>query len=71
MNNKKLNGIVMKELLKSGKEGGLGGIEMLDGVVMSDEEWNPQNVGISLSVVRALTLVVRSGFVCDCTNDVG
>lgn len=51
VNNKKLNGIVMKELLKSGKEGGLGGIELVDGVVMSDEEWTPQNVGLPFSLV--------------------
>lgn len=80
MHNKKLNGIVLKELLKSGKEGGLGGIEMVDGVVMSEEEWNPQNVRCSWTlrilflpflfsllsklVMIATTILIRW---CDCS----
>lgn len=44
VHDKKLNGIVLKELQKAGREGGLGGIEIIDGVVMSEEEWTPQNV---------------------------
>ncbi len=41
---KKLNGIVLKELQKAGREGGLSGIEIIDGVVLSGEEWTAQNV---------------------------
>lgn len=41
--NKKLNGIVLKELQSVGKAGGLMGIEIIDGVVLADEEWTPAN----------------------------
>jgi long-subunit acyl-CoA synthetase (AMP-forming) len=40
----KLNGIVLKEVQKAGRESGLAGIEIIDGIVMADEEWTPQNV---------------------------
>jgi long-chain acyl-CoA synthetase len=42
--NEKVNGAVLREMQKAGKNGGLTGIEMIDGVVLSDEEWTPQNV---------------------------
>lgn len=41
--NKKLNGIVLKELQNAGRQGGLAGIEIIDGVVMADEEWTSAN----------------------------
>lgn len=41
---KKLNGIVLKEMQAAGRGGGLTGPEIIDGVVMSDEEWNSANV---------------------------
>ncbi|KAI4213549.1 MAG: hypothetical protein LQ351_003773 [Letrouitia transgressa] len=44
VHNKKLNEIVQKELQSAGKQGGLGGIEIIDGVVMADEEWTAANV---------------------------
>lgn len=44
VHDEKLKGIVLKELQKAGKAGGLGGIEIVDGVVLVDEEWTPQNV---------------------------
>jgi long-chain acyl-CoA synthetase len=44
VHDEKLKSIVLKELQNAGKSGGLRGIEIIDGVVMSDEEWNPQNV---------------------------
>lgn len=44
VHDKTLNGIVLKEMQKAGRDGGLAGIEIIEGVVMSDEEWNPQNV---------------------------
>ena len=49
VHDKKLNGIVLKEMQAAGKEGGLTGIEMIDGVVMADEEWTPQNVSFLIS----------------------
>lgn len=42
--NKKLNGIVLTEMLKTGKGGGLAGIELIEGVAMADDEWTPANV---------------------------
>lgn len=35
---------MLKELIVAGKKGGLAGAELIQGVVMSDEEWTPQNV---------------------------
>ncbi|KAI9720183.1 MAG: hypothetical protein M1812_003001 [Candelaria pacifica] len=40
----KLQNIVLKELQNSGRQSGLQGIEIIEGVVLADEEWNPQNV---------------------------
>ena len=44
VHDKKLNAAVLRELQSAGKQGGLGGIEIVDGVVMVAEEWNPHNV---------------------------
>lgn len=44
VHSKKLNGAVLKELQNAGRSGGLAGIEIIEGVVLSDEEWTPQNV---------------------------
>jgi len=44
IHNKKLNELVLAEMRKAGRAGGLVGIEIIDGVVMVDEEWNPANV---------------------------
>ena len=41
--NKKLNSIVLKELQNAGRQGGLAGIEIIDGVVLADEEWTSAN----------------------------
>ncbi|KAI6895283.1 acetyl-CoA synthetase-like protein [Hortaea werneckii] len=41
--NKKMNQAVLKEMQNSGKKGGLAGMEIIEGVVLSDEEWTPQN----------------------------
>lgn len=43
IHSKKLNSIVLKEMQAAGRGGGLTGIEIIDGVVMSDEEWNSAN----------------------------
>ncbi|KAJ9302299.1 hypothetical protein DTO271G3_1165 [Paecilomyces variotii] len=43
VHNEQLKSIVLKNLQQAGRAGGLKGIEIVDGVVMSDEEWNPQN----------------------------
>ncbi|KAL8751142.1 MAG: hypothetical protein Q9184_006160 [Pyrenodesmia sp. 2 TL-2023] len=43
VHDKKLNRLVLKELQNAGRQGGLSGIEIIDGVVMADEEWNAAN----------------------------
>ncbi|KAF4215348.1 hypothetical protein CNMCM8980_006797 [Aspergillus fumigatiaffinis] len=43
VHNEKLKSIVLKQLQSAGKAGGLRGIEIINGVVLSDEEWTPQN----------------------------
>ncbi|KAK4241936.1 hypothetical protein C8A03DRAFT_29828 [Achaetomium macrosporum] len=40
---KKLQGAVLRELQAAGRAGGLSGIEIIDGVVVVDDEWTPQN----------------------------
>ena len=44
VHNKKLNDAVLKEVQSAGKQAGLSGIEIVDGIVLADEEWTPQNV---------------------------
>ena len=44
--NKKLNPIVLKEIQNTGRQAGLAGVEIIDGLVMADEEWNPSNVSV-------------------------
>lgn len=44
VHSKKLNGIVLKELQAAGKAGGLNNFEIIDGAVMSEDEWTPANV---------------------------
>ncbi|CAK7269754.1 long-chain fatty acid-CoA ligase [Sporothrix epigloea] len=43
VHDKKLQSAVLKELQSAGRAGGLSGIEIIDGVVLTDEEWTPQN----------------------------
>lgn len=43
VHSKKLQTAVLKELQATGRQGGLSGIEIIDGVVLSDEEWTPHN----------------------------
>lgn len=42
-----LNVAVLRELQSVGKKLGLAGIEIIDGVVLSDKEWTPENVRLS------------------------
>lgn len=48
VHNEKLKSIVLGQLQSAGRAGGLRGIEILNGVVLADEEWTPQNVGLPL-----------------------
>lgn len=54
VHNKKLQGVVLKELQAAGRSGGLAGIEIIEGVVLSDEEWTPQNVSSPTSTPQPL-----------------
>ena len=56
MHNEKLNGIVTKQIQGAGRQGGLQGIEIVDGVVLADEEWTPQN-----GLTTAATKINRRG----------
>lgn len=47
VHDRKLNAVVLKELQAAGRRGGLSGIEIVEGVVMADEEWTPQNVRLN------------------------
>jgi long-chain acyl-CoA synthetase len=40
----KVQDAVLKELQQVGRQGGLTGIEIIEGAVLADEEWTPQNV---------------------------
>lgn len=44
VHNKQIQDAVLKEMQQAGRSGGLSGIEIIEGVVLSDEEWTPQNV---------------------------
>jgi len=61
VHDKKLNGLVLKEVQSVGKQGGLSGIEIIDGVVLADEEWTPQNVCVICiyHVVSGLTNIAH------------
>ena len=58
---KKLNAIVLKEMQAAGRGGGLTGFEIIDGVVMSDEEWNSANVSTLILSKFETTIYLRIG----------
>lgn len=58
VHNKKLQSSVLKDLQNAGRQGGLSGIEIIDGVVLSDEEWTPEN-----GLVTAAQKLNRKGLV--------
>ncbi|KAF1945006.1 acetyl-CoA synthetase-like protein [Clathrospora elynae] len=43
VHNKKINSAVLKQLQQVGQKAGLAGFEVIEGVVLADEEWTPQN----------------------------
>ena len=45
----KLNAIILKELQAAGRQGGLAGIELVEGVVLADEEWTSANVSCAIN----------------------
>ena len=46
-----MNDVVLAELQKGGKTGGLQGIELIQGVVLAEEEWTPQNVSLKSAYI--------------------
>lgn len=56
--NKKIRDLALAEIQKEGKNGGLTGIEIIDGIVLAKKEWTPQNVGLlsppSLSLINGV-----------------
>ena len=44
VHDKKINKAVLRQLQEAGQKGGLAGFEIIEGVVLADEEWTPQNV---------------------------
>ena len=60
----KLAAIVLKQLLDVGRKGGLRGIELIDGVVLAEEEWTPENVSFypSYAFTRKPKLTLRQGY---------
>ena len=71
VHSKKLNSIVLREMQAAGRGGGLAGIEIIEGVVMSDEEWNSANVSTldSRNKVRRPCTYQLAGFDNSCTED--
>jgi long-chain acyl-CoA synthetase len=53
VNDKKVNSAVLKQLQQAGQKAGLASFEIIEGVVLADEEWTPQNVRFSLSIMTA------------------
>jgi long-chain acyl-CoA synthetase len=43
VHNKQIQDAVLKELQNAGRQGGLNGVEIVEGAVLADEEWTPQN----------------------------
>merc|ERR1711977_320154 len=43
VHDRKIQDAVLKELQQAGRAGGLSGIEIIEGSVLADEEWTPQN----------------------------
>lgn len=59
VHDKKLNAAVLKEMQNTGRGGGLNGIEIIDGLVMADEEWTPQNVSFRTTVASLIVCSLR------------
>lgn len=80
VNDKKLNSIVLKELQNAGRAGRLKPFEIIEGVVLSDEEWTPQNVlmfplfphtrfsHLRLSLITANSLLINLGLHHRCSE---
>jgi long-chain acyl-CoA synthetase len=61
----KIQDAVLKDLQAAGRKGGLLGIEIIEGVVLADEEWTPQN-----SLVTSAQKLNRRGILQKYKKDV-
>lgn len=52
VHDEKVVALVLKQLQDAGRKGGLAGIEIIEGVVLADEEWTPQNVSLRILFPR-------------------
>ena len=57
----KLSRVVLKELQAAARQGGLVGVEIVDGVVLADEEWTSANVSVADLFVKRLGLIFSPG----------
>jgi long-chain acyl-CoA synthetase len=70
VHNEKIQRLVLQQLQSSGRAGGLRGIEIVNGVVLSDEEWTPQNVSATpplTNIDLILTIIIG---LHDCRSEV-
>lgn len=58
VHDKKLNSIILRDMQNVGKSAGLRGFEIIEGVVLSDEEWTPQNVSHTSSVIYIINFLL-------------
>jgi len=65
VHSEKLNDVVLKQLQDAGRKGGLQGIEIIEGVVLADEEWTPQN-----GLVTSAQKLNRKGLVTKYKKDI-
>ena len=56
VHNEKIKKAVLRELQSTGRKAGLAAFEILDGVVLTDAEWTPQNVSQPLGGDRLWNL---------------
>jgi long-chain acyl-CoA synthetase len=61
VHNEKVNDAVLKQLQDVGRKGGLAGIEIIEGVILADEEWTPQNVSRNPPYMTRLLLMIFQG----------
>lgn len=59
VHNEKLKSIILGQLQTVGRQTGLRGIEIINGVVLADEEWTPQNVSSSEVLLSILPYTNR------------
>lgn len=64
VHDKKINSAVLKQLQQAGQKGGLASFEIIEGVVLADEEWTPQNVSLhSILVGKCILTIAFKGLV--------